>query len=86
MLVDTIAPCPTVFKSGSETALMVTTIATEIVIKPRSKSIVTMIFFRLYRSVIAPAGSVKINHGKRLKIAISAIKNGDLVTADANHG
>lgn len=45
-----------------------------------------MIFFRSYRSVITPAGKVKINHGNLDATAMSAIKNGDRVTAEASQG
>jgi hypothetical protein len=36
--------------------------------------------------VITPACRVKISHGKRETTAESAIRRGDLVTAEANHG
>jgi hypothetical protein len=45
-----------------------------------------MIRLRLKRSVITPACKVKINHGKRETTTESAIRSGDLVTAEANHG
>lgn len=53
---------------------------------PRAISIATMIFRRSNRSVITPAGNVKTNQGKRDATMTSAIKSGDRVTADANHG
>ena len=54
--------------------------------KPRKVSIATMIRLRLKRSVITPACKVKTSHGKRDTTADSAIRRGDRVTADANHG
>ena len=45
-----------------------------------------MIRLRLKRSVITPAYKVKINHGNRETTAESAIRRGDLVTAEASHG
>ena len=54
--------------------------------KPRVASIETIIFFRSKRSVITPAGKVKINHGNLDATAMSAIKNGERVTAEASQG
>ena len=45
-----------------------------------------MIFFRSNRSVITPAGKVKINQGKREATATKAINNGERVTAEASQG
>jgi hypothetical protein len=53
---------------------------------PRTLSIATMILLRLKRSVITPACKVKMSHGKRETTAARAIRKGDLVTAEANHG
>ena len=65
---------------------MVTAIATTIAKKPLAISIEIIIFLRSNRSVITPAGKVKINQGKLLAIAIDAIKSGDRVTAEASQG
>ena len=53
---------------------------------PRALSIATMIRLRLKRSVMTPACKVKISQGRRETTAESAIRSGDLVTADASHG
>jgi hypothetical protein len=45
-----------------------------------------MILPRLNRSVITPAGRVKINQGSLEATATNAIRKGERVTAEASHG
>ena len=46
----------------------------------------TMIFRRSIRSVITPAGRVKISQGRLDATAAKAMRNGERVMADASQG
>ena len=46
----------------------------------------TIVTRRSTRSVMTPAGRLKISHGSRLATLTRPIRNGLRVTAEANHG
>lgn len=52
----------------------------------RNIAVDVMIFLRSMRSVMTPAGRLKISQGIRCAIAMRAISSAFLVTADASHG
>ena len=60
--------------------------ATPIVSTKRIALARTISIRRSTRSVITPAGRLKISHGMRWTTATSAIRRGLRVIADANHG
>jgi hypothetical protein len=71
---------------GSRDCRPSTAIATTSVNPKRVKSAKTIAFLRSTRSVITPAGSVKIIHGRRCTSATPAISSGLRVSAEASHG
>ncbi len=63
-----------------------TTSATTTVRPARNVSQTTMVTRRSTRSVMTPAGRLKISHGRRLATLTRPIRSGLRVTAEASHG